>query len=99
MMEYITFMHKTKDPGATGGTEEEWDRFIDVAKESGLFRGGSAIGQRMTIGNNGVPDITDHIGGYMRFDADNLDELTDLLKQHPTVVHGGTVEICEMPKS
>ena len=26
-------------------------------------------------------------------------ELTDLLKQHPTVANGGTVEICEMPKS
>ena len=56
-MEYITFMHKNKDSGATGGTEDEWDRFLEVAKESGLFRGGSAIGQRTTIGNNEVPII------------------------------------------
>ena len=35
----------------------------------------------------------------MRFDADSLDALTDLLKCHPTVVHGGTIEICEMPKT
>ena len=98
-MEYITFMHKNKKPGATGGTAEDWDRFFEVAKESGLFRGGSAIGKRTTIGNNEVPDTTESIGGYMRFDADSMDELTALLKQHPTVVHGGTVEICEMPKS
>jgi hypothetical protein len=98
-MEYITFMHKNKDSGATGGTEDEWDRFLEVAKESGLFRGGSAIGQRTTIGNIEVPDITENVGGYMRFDAASTDELTALLKQHPTVVHGGTVEICEMPKS
>lgn len=98
-MEYITFTHKNKDPGANGGTEEEWDRFFDLAKESGLFRGGSAIGRRTTIGGTEVPDITEHIGGYMRFDADTLGDLTDVLKQHPTVVHGGTVEICAMPKT
>ena len=98
-MEYITFMHKNKDPGATGGTEGEWDQFLEVAKVSGLFRGGSTIGQRTTIGKGEVPDITSTIGGYMRFDTETLDELTDLLEQHPTVVHGGTVEICEMPKS
>lgn len=98
-MEYITFMHGNKDPGATSGTEEEWDQFIDLAKGSGLFRGGSAIGKRTTIGNNEVSDITGNIGGYMRFDAETPDELTELLKQHPTVVHGGTVEIFEMPKS
>ena len=92
-------MHGNTDPGATSGEEEEWNRFFDLAKESGLFRGGSAIGQRTTIGNTEVPNITDNIGGFMRFDAENLDELTDLLKQHPTVVHGGIVEICEMPKS
>ena len=95
-MEYITFMHGKK---ASGATAEEWDRFFDLAKKSGLFRGGSAIGQRFTIGEKEVPDITDNVGGYMRFDAESLDELTDLLKQHPTVVHGGTVEVCEMPKT
>ena len=98
-MEYITFMHKNKDSGATSATSEEWDRFFDLAKESGLFRGGSAMEQRFTIGGVEVPDITDHIGGYMRFDAESVDELTELLNQHPTVIHGGTVEVCEMPKT
>lgn len=98
-MEYITFMQKSKVAGATGASEEEWDRFFDLAKESGLFRGGRAIDGRTTIGGNEAPDITEHIGGYMGFDAETLDELTALLEQHPTVVHGGTVEVCEMPKS
>jgi len=98
-VEYITFIHKNVHPGAPGETEEEWDRFFAVAKESGLFRGGSAIARRTTIGSGGIADITERIGGYMRFDADSLDALTDLLKRHPTVVHGGTIEICEMPKT
>ena len=84
-------MHKNKDSGAPNGTEAEWDRFFELAKESGFFQGGS--------GSGGVPDITEHIDGYMRFAADSLDALTKLLKQHPTVVHGGTIEICEMPKT
>ena len=46
-----------------------------------------------------APDITEHVGGYMRFDADCLDKLTELLIHHPTVVHGGTIEVCEMPKT
>ena len=98
-MEYITFIHKNENPGAPGGTEEEWDRFFAVAKESGFFQGGSAIAQRTTIGSGEVADITERIGGFMRFDADSLEALTDLLKHHPTVVHGGTIEICEMPKT
>jgi hypothetical protein len=95
-MEYITFMHGKKD---SSPTPQEWDQFLDVANASGLFRGGSAIGQRFTVGDKEVPDITDHVGGYMRFEADSPGELTELLKQHPTVVHGGTVEVCEAPKS
>ena len=95
-MEYITFMHNNVD---TEPTEVEWDQFFDLAKKSGLFHGGSALGKRSTIGKKEVPDSTNKLGGYMRFDADTLDELTALLEHHPIVTHGGTVEICELPKT
>ena len=88
-----------RGPRCLGRPEEGWDRFFEVVKESGLFRGGSAIAQRTTSGSGGLPDTTEHIDAYMRFDAESLDALTDLLKQHPTLVHGGTVEICERPKT
>ena len=94
-MEYITFMHNNVD---TEPTREEWDQFFGLARESGLFRGGSAIGRRSTIGNKEVPDSTDQIGGYMRFDSETLGKLAVLLEQHPIVLHGGTVELCELPK-
>ncbi len=35
----------------------------------------------------------------MRFDSDDKEKLLELLKTHPVVVHGGTVELCEMPES
>ena len=95
-MEYITFMHNNVD---TEPTKEEWDRFFALARESGLFRGGSAVGKRSIVGKKEVPDITYHIGGYMRFDAATLNEVAKLLEHHPIVLHGGTVEICQLSKS
>ena len=95
-MEYITFMHNNAD---TEPTKKEWSRFFDLAAESGLFRGGSAIGKSTTVGKKQVPHIAENIGGYMRFDAETLNELAELLEHHPIVQHGGTVEICELPKT
>ncbi len=95
-MEYITFMHGNKD---SDSSKEEWDEFFNLASKSGYFRGGSAIGKRSIVGEKAVPDITSHIGGFMRFEVENLNDLVELLGKHPTVLHGGTVEICEMPKT
>jgi len=95
-MGYITFMHGNVDREPT---KEQWERFFEIARESGLFRGGSAMGKRSTVGEKDVPDVTATIGGYMRFDAEGLDELIRLLRQHPTVLCGGTIEICELTKT
>jgi len=79
---------------------EEWDSFFKVAKESGLFKGGSAIGEaRIMIGDIQTARSTEQITGYMRFDADDREKLLLLLRQHPVVLHGGTVELCELPRS
>jgi hypothetical protein len=80
-------------------TPAEWDLFFAAAKESGLFRGGSALGERVLVGDTQSAQSTKHIGGYMRFDADDKAKILELLKQHPVVTHGGSVELCEMPKS
>ena len=39
------------------------------------------------------------IGGHMRFNAHDLEEILTLLHSHPVVVNGGTVEVCELPKT
>ena len=59
-MEYIAFIHNNGD---TLPSEEEWGDFLAKAKESGMFQGGSAIGQRFIIGTKQVPDSTVNIGG------------------------------------
>ena len=94
-MQYLALMPNNADvePAA-----DAWERFIAAAGASGLFRGGSAIGNRRVVGP-GVPDTTRHVGGYMRFDADDIAPLLALLEQHPVVNCGGSVELCELPKT
>ena len=94
-MEYIALIYKNTDSMPTSA---EWSHFFDVATKSGMFRGGSEIGERHTLGRKDVPNTTADIGGYMRFDSDDVDQLKELLKIHPVVEHGGTIDLCEMPK-
>src|SRR5436189_4554555 len=60
---------------------EEWEVFFKVAQESGLFRGGSEIGSRTAVGNTEGAQPTDHIVAYMRFDADDKQQVLDLLRR------------------
>ena len=95
-MQYIALIHKNTDSTPTA---DEWDRFFEAAKATGMFKGGSEIGLRYTVGQKVVPDITENVGGYMRFDSDDLERLQALLEDHPVTKHGGTIELFEMPKS
>ncbi len=70
-----------------------------AAEESGMFRGGSAIGERVTIGDCRSRRSTEHVVGFMRFDSDDKERLLALVARHPVVVRGGSVELCELPRS
>lgn len=48
---------------------EEWAAFFRAAEESGTFRGGSEIGERVLLGNQDESTSSNHIAGYMRFDS------------------------------
>jgi D-arabinose 1-dehydrogenase-like Zn-dependent alcohol dehydrogenase len=80
-------------------TTEDWDQFFTAARQSGSFEGGSAIGKRAVLGDTQSAKSSEHIVGYMRFDSEDKQKLLDLLKRHPVVMHGGSVELREMPKS
>lgn len=95
-MEYILFIHKNTDIATT---EEQWQAFFTMAKNSGVFQGGSEIANQLQIGKKSVQKITDTIGGFMRFESEDKNEILALLEHHPIALQGGTLEICEMPKS
>ncbi|MDF3055872.1 MAG: hypothetical protein K0R17_87 [Rariglobus sp.] len=96
MTQYILLIHSNT---TTEASTDEWNQFFTEAQASGLFKGGSAIGDRIIVGNTQSAKPSDHIVGYMRFDADDKQKLLALLNRHPVVVHGGAVELCELPKS
>ena len=94
-MQFLVFIHNnvTSQPSA-----EAWQDFFDRAEQSGYFRGGSALRHALTMGAKIEQDCAAVVGGFMRFDADSAAALDDLLQQHPVIVHGGSLEIFEMPK-
>jgi len=96
MAQYIALIQRNSK---SVPTPDEWESFFAAASQSGFFKGGSQIGNRTVIGDCQTARTTDHIVGYMRFDSDDKQQLLDLLESHPVVVHGGSVELCEMPVS
>jgi hypothetical protein len=95
-MEYVLFINENTDSSAT---DEEWELFFKEANESGMFNGGSEIRYSCLLGNKPSPKVSDNIGGFMRFESKEKQQLLKLLEKHPVYVHGGTLELCEMPKS
>ena len=96
MTQYILFIHENT---TTAPTPAEWNQFFTLARASGFFEGGSEIGNREFIGDPRGALSSGHIVGYMRFDSADKQKLLDLLAKHPVVAHGGSVELCELPKS
>jgi hypothetical protein len=93
-MEYILFIHNNTD---TPTKKEDWDLFFELARRSGLFQGGSEIGKRIVLGRKETTDTTKSVAGYMRFESEDIEALTNLLHEHPVLKSGGTLELCELP--
>jgi len=95
-MEYILFIHNNAEATPTA---EDWKNFLAAANASGVFLGGSEIANSVQIGVQTARKITDRMGGFMRFETGDVDALLRLLEKHPVFVKGGTLELCEMPKT
>jgi len=93
-MDYLLLIHKNNDAPTN---TQQWESFFDAANASGFFRGGSEIANRILLGDKNIPNTCDAIGGFMRFETDNKSALLALLEQHPVVIQGGSLELCEMP--
>jgi hypothetical protein len=94
-MQYLLLIHNNT-PFPT--PEEDWTRFFALARESGFFKGGSALNPGTPLGNTSAAPLSQTLGGYMRFDAEDRGALLSLLEHHPVARHGGTLELCEMPR-
>ena len=96
MAEYILFMHND----VVAGNQVEWEPYLQTLKRSGVFEGGSEIGDGICVRKAGaVPQITEHLGGYIRITADTIDHAKSLLAGNPHFEAGGTVEIRELPRT
>jgi hypothetical protein len=92
MAEYIFLMHDD-----ALGDEKAWGPYLHRLQQGGSFEGGSAIGDGICARKSGAPGpITSHIAGFIRVNADGIDQAKSLLVGNPVFEAGGTVEIREL---
>jgi hypothetical protein len=93
MAEYVFLMHHDAAPG-----DEAWEPYIRTLKERGFFQGGSAIGGGVCARKDGeARPVTAHLAGYIRVNADSVEQAKSLLIGNPHFEAGGTVEIRVLP--
>ena len=93
MPDYIFLMH---DDG--NADDSAWAPYLQRLQQGGHFQGGSAIGHGVCLRKSGTPPpLTAHLAGFIRVNADNLDQAKSLLTGNPVYEAGGTVEIRELP--
>ena len=95
MRDFIFLMHGD----ANEDVAQDWDSYLAKLKAAGRFEGGSGVGGGACYRKSGaVPPVTDHVTGYIRVTARDLDDAAGLLEGNPVYEAGGTVEIRGLPK-
>jgi hypothetical protein len=65
-----------------------------------IFEGGSAIGSGICVRKSGTSaSVTAHLAGFIRVNAESLDQAKSLLIGNPVFEAGGIVEIRELPRT
>ena len=96
MAEYIFLMH---DDATQDLDQNAWDPYFDKLKQGGFLQGGSAIGDGVCARKSGAPaSVTEQLTGYVRVNAESVDQAKSLLIGNPVFEAGGTVEIRELPQ-
>ncbi len=97
MTDYIMLMHNDV---ADDTSVLAWAPYLEKLRSAGLLQGGSAIGSGFCMRRGGaIPPITDHIAGFIKIEAQDLDEVRSLLTGNPVYEAGGTIEIRELPRT
>ena len=72
----------------------DWDSYVGSLVDSGMFRGGSSLGNGVSVSKvkeDGECTVT----GYMRFSADDIEDVKRLVIGNPLYEAGGRVELLE----
>jgi hypothetical protein len=97
-VDYLFFMHDDVVLGSEAIGDDAWELYIAKLQQGGHFSGGSAIGGGITINKSGAGSkrITRQLTGYLRINADNVEQAKALVVGNPVFEAGGTVEIREL---
>jgi hypothetical protein len=87
MADYVMLMMGSESAG-------DWEIYLEKLIASGKFRGGSSLGHGVSMAK-GQGDEASEVTGYMRFEADSIEEVRALLSGNPLYEAGGRVEILE----
>jgi hypothetical protein len=95
MKDFILLMHDD----AAANTDEAWGSYLRGLRASGRFSGGSSIGAGKCFAKAASSKpVTAHLTGYLRVQAESLEEARKFLDGNPVFEGGGTVEIRELPR-
>ena len=100
MPDYILLMHNDSPELGSEGSNYDWGPYISSIQATGNFQGGSAIGDGICARKSGAaPPVTGHLSGFIRVQADSMEDARTLLAGNPVFEAGGTVEIRELPRT
>ncbi|SFS08566.1 hypothetical protein SAMN05421771_1502 [Granulicella pectinivorans] len=100
MPEYLLLMHNDIPQRGEEGNANAWGDYLGGLQAADILEGGSAIGTGICVRKQGVaPPIAAHLSGYLRIQAEDLDEARTYLVGNPVYEAGGTVEIRELPRT
>jgi hypothetical protein len=100
MPDYLILMHDDAPDAPVEGPSDDWGPYLEKLKKAGTFEGGSAIGSGVCVRKAGsIPQITDHLVGFIRIHADSLAQAESLIAGNPVFEAGGTIEIRELPRT
>lgn len=100
MNDYILLMHDDVPEVGRQASESGWEDYIASLVATGQFGGGSTVGDGFCVRKDGAAKpISSMLNGYIRVQAQSLDDAKRFLAGNPNFEAGGTVEIRELPRS
>ena len=88
MAEFMMLMKGT-------GENADWNAYIDRLQKTGVFRGGSALGHGLCAHKHDSHRSC-IVTGFMRFEADSIQQIQALVPGNPVYESGGEVELLEL---